>query len=264
MGKFFDSMVTIPTGSFMMGNDYKYDHSLPENVNKYYGDEQLVHRVTLSAFQIGAAQITQGQFKGVMGCNPSTFTGDDNLPVTNVGADDALRFCNMISEMEGFKNSYDEKTGKCDFTKNGFRLPTEAEWEYACRAGSTTLFCNGNTKSDLDKVGWYIGNSNGKTHPVAGKEPNAWGLYDMHGNVFEFCYDGYDQNFSYGPYTPESVTNPKGVIEYFDMRVMRGGSWFNEPCDCRSAVRSSFWTGGSEVFTGGNYCIGFRIARSLM
>ena len=250
------TMISIPAGSFMMGYDYVYDPEVDEKVNKYFPDEQPVHTVTISAFQIGATEITQGQYKAVVGENSSTFTGDDNLPVTNVSADDALKFCNMISEAAGFEPCYDEKTGKCDFSKNGFRLPTEAEWEYACRAGTQTHFNTGNKESDLDRAGWYLGNSDGKTHPVARKEPNAWGFYDMHGNVFEYCYDGYEEAALSWKSPSESVPNPRGA-EIFPSRVMRGGGWFSEPFACRSATRSRFWTGG------GNYYTGFRIARSL-
>lgn len=249
------AMVSIPGGSFQMGHNYVYDPAIPDNVNKYYRDEQPVHKVTLSAFRMSATEITQEQYKKVAGQNPSTFTGDTNLPVTNVSADAAFEFCNMLSEAAGFEPCYDPKTKRCDFSKNGFRLPTEAEWEYACRAGTTTtLFNTGNTESNLNRSGWYIRNSGGKTHPVACKEPNTWGFYDMHGNVWEFCYDGFLQDTSYGPYPAETVTDPIG-IEYHDMRVMRGGGWFSEPSDCRSSVKSCFWTGG------GNYYIGFRVVR---
>ncbi len=249
------TMVSIPAGSFRMGNNYVKDPIISDAVNKYYPDEEPVHTVTLSAFQISETEITQGRYKGVVGSNPSTFTGDDNLPVTNVGANDALKFCNMLSKTAGFEPCYDEKTGKCDLSKNGFRLPTEAEWEYACRAGTQTHFYNGNTESDLDKAGWYLGNSDEKPHPVAQKEPNAWGLYDMHGNVYEYCYDGYDRSAPVG-YPAESVTDPI-FSEKFTYRVMRGGGWFSEPSSCRSFTRSMFWTGGA------NYYIGFRVARSL-
>lgn len=250
------TMVLIPAGSFMMGHDYVNITGNVDKVNVYYSDEQPMHRVTLNAFQIGATEITQGQYKAVTGVNPSTFTGDDNLPVTNVSADEALIFCNKLSEAAGMEPCYDPKTGKCNFSKNGFRLPTEAEWEYACRAGTRTQFSTGDTEKDLDRAGWYIVNSGGRTHPVSQKKPNAWGIYDMHGNVFEFCYDGYDERYTGGNYNPESVTNPKG-IENFNLRIMRGGGWFSEPSVCRSAARSNFWTGG------GNYYVWFRVVRSV-
>jgi formylglycine-generating enzyme len=250
------AMVSIPAGSFMMGHDYVNTAGKEDRVNVYCSDEQPVHRVTLSAFQIGATEITQAQYIAVIGKNPSTFNGDVNLPVTNVSADDALIFCNKLSESAGLEVCYDPKTGKCDFSKNGFRLPTEAEWEYSCRAGTHSQFAEGNSEKDLDRAGWYLSNSGGRTHPVAQKKPNAWGLFDMHGNVFEFCYDGYDERYTGGNYTPESVTNPKG-IENFNLRIMRGGGWFSEPSACRSTSRSNFWTGG------GNYYIGFRVARSI-
>jgi formylglycine-generating enzyme required for sulfatase activity len=250
------TMVALPAGSFQMGHDYKHNRKLSEDINKYYPDEQPVHKVTLSAFQISSTEITQFTYKSYMSVNPSSFSGDENLPVTNVSADDAIKFCNKLSESAKLEPCYDEKTGKCDFTKNGFRLPTEAEWEYACRAGSSTLFNTGNTESDLDSAGWYIGNSGGKPHPTASKEPNAWGLYDLHGNVFEFCYDGFDETYSSGNYTQESVANPTGH-DNFNLRITRGGSWFSEPSDCRSAARGCFWTGGGNPYTG------FRVVRTI-
>ena len=247
------TMVSIPAGSFMMGHDYKKDPSLPDNVNRYYTDEQPIHEVLLSAFRISETEVTQAQYKAITGENPSTFEGD-NLPVTNVGATDALKFCNKLSEAAGLDPCYNEKDGTCDFSKNGFRLPTEAEWEYACRAGTSTLFYTGNTEADLDKAGWYLGNSGKKPHPVAQKEQNAWGLYDMHGNVFEFCYDGYNEALVHKSYPDESITDPTGYNN-FNYRIMRGGGWFSESSSCRSFTRSMFWTGGA------NYYIGFRVVR---
>ena len=247
-------MVSIPAGSFVMGHDYLYRSDLDDNINVYFSDEQPAHPVSLTAFQIGQTEITQGQYREITGENPSTFSGDDNLPVTNIGATEALKFCNMLSEKTGLEPCYDENTGACDFSKNGFRLPTEAEWEYACRAGTATLFSSGDTEADLTRVGWYRGNSGGKTHPVAQKEPNAWGLYDMHGNVYEFCYDGYDEAMNHSSYPAVAVQDPIN-FESFNYRMMRGGGWFSDPASCRSFTRGKFWTGG------GNYYIGFRVAR---
>ena len=248
-------MVSIPGATFDMGYLFEYDPSIPDNVNRYISDEQPVHEVTLSPYQIGKTEVTQALYERIMGENPSTFKGSD-LPVTNVGASRALEFCNSLSEASGLEKAYDPETGKVDFSKNGFRLPTEAEWEYACRAGTTTIFSTGMTAADLDRAGWYIDNSDGKTHPVAQKEPNAFGLYDMHGNVFEFCYDGYSDPPVEAAYPPQHVTDPISS-EDFNYRMMRGGGWFSEPYSCRSYTRSKFWTGGA------NYYIGFRLARSL-
>ena len=248
------TMVSIPSGTFDMGFDYTAGTVEMGSINVYYTDEQPVHTVHLSAFQMSSTEITQEQFAQILDRNPSTFTGDENLPVTNVGATEALLFCNKLSEAAGFDPCYDEGTGKCNFSENGFRLPTEAEWEYACRAGTKTHFYTGSTEQSLDSAGWYIGNSNGTTHPVAQKQPNAWGLYDMHGNVFEFCYDGYEEAQNHSTYPSGEVTDPVNS-ENFNYRMMRGGGWFSEPSACRSFTRSKFWTGG------GNYYIGFRVVR---
>ncbi|MFC1539674.1 formylglycine-generating enzyme family protein [Candidatus Latescibacterota bacterium] len=252
-------MAEIPAGSYMMGHDYEPDPSLPKNINKYYPDEQPVHKVVVKAFQLGATPVTQGQYLKLMGNNPSTFKGDDNLPVTNMGAGNVEIFCNRLSSAAGLEPCYDEDTRKSDFSKNGFRLPTEEEWEYSCRAGTQTFFYTGNIERDLDKAGWYLGNSGGRTHPVALKEPNAWGLYDMHGNVFEFCEDNWIPAMCYGKYL--TGEEPEPVYNYYhDLRVTRGGSWFDEPSICRSATRSCFcnWPWIRQ-----SYYIGFRVARNV-
>jgi formylglycine-generating enzyme required for sulfatase activity len=248
------SMVALPAGSFLMGHDYAAGNA-GDPVNRYYPDEQPVHRVTLSAFQIGATEITQAQYRKIMNANPSSVTGDD-LPVTGVSGNDAVKFCNLMSNAAGFEPCYDEKTGKCDFSKNGFRLPTEAEWEYACRAGTRSHFHTGNTLKDLDRAGWYLDNSGGKPHPVAKKAPNARGLFDMHGNVWEFCYDGFDETYSSGNYSAKPADNP-AWDKTFNLRITRGGGFFSEAAHCRSAVRGNFWTGGGNRYTG------FRVARSI-
>ncbi len=252
------AMVSVQSGSFLMGHDWKYDPALPETVNAFYPDEQPVHRMTVKAFQLGKTPVTQAEYAKIMGANPSFFTGDDSLPVTNIGPFEIRAFCNKLSLAAGLAPCYDEEKKTCDSSKNGFRLPTEAEWEYSCRAGTTTLFNTGNTERDLDKAGWYLGNSGGKTHPVGKKAPNPWGLYDMHGNVFEFCEDDWNPSLCYGRYLPEGA--PKPTFNYYhDMNITRGGSWFSEPSVCRSATRSCFcgWKAIQDC-----WYVGFRLARN--
>ena len=251
-------MVPISAGSFTMGHVYEKDLTTPDNINVFYADEQPAHKVTLNSFQLGETQITQGQYKEIIGSNPSTFAGDDTLPVTNIGPHEIMIYCNKLSQNSGLEPCYDEKQMKCDFSRNGFRMPTEAEWEYACRAGTSSHFYTGNTENDLKRAGWYLGNSGGKTHPVAQKEPNAWGLYDLHGNVFEYCDDDWNPSMSYGKYMTEHDIVPT-FHYYHSLNITRGGSWFSEPSVCRSAARSCFcsWKGINQ-----SYYMGFRIARS--
>ncbi|MDP2984010.1 MAG: formylglycine-generating enzyme family protein, partial [Candidatus Latescibacter sp.] len=214
-------MVSIPTGIFQMGS------------NDGDSDEKPVHSVTLSAFEMSATEITQGQYKAVIGSNPSRFTGDDNLPVEVVSWNEAVAFCRALSQK----------------TVGEFRLPTEAEWEYACRAGTTTKYNLGDSESDLARAGWYHGNSGRKTHPVGQKTPNAWGLYDMHGNVWEWCNDWY------GSYSLESAANPTGA-NIGSERVTRGGCWGNDlEGFCQSAQR------GFSDPAGMHFGRGFRVIR---
>jgi formylglycine-generating enzyme required for sulfatase activity len=231
------TMAVIPSGSFMMGSDWMPEEGVPETLNAFYPDEQPVHRVEVKAFRLGVVTVTQEQFEAVMGYNPSTFKGSD-LPVTNTGAGEVEKYLNGLSRRAGLEPVYHDKTRAADVSKNGFRLPTEAEWEYACRAGTSTRFHTGDTEADLARTGWYLGNSGRRTHPVGQKEPNAWGLYDMHGNVFELVEDDWNPSMAYGRYLPEG-SNPT-YNYYHDMRIARGGSWFSEPSVCRSAARSCF------------------------
>jgi len=188
-------LVRIPRGKFMMGS--------PDSEQDRHPDEGPQHEVTISKpFYLGLTEVTQTQYQAVMGANPSQFKGPTN-PVESVSWDDAVLFCRKLSE----------KTGKT------FRLPTEAEWEYACRAGTRTRFSFGDSESILGDYAWWGGNSGGKTHPVAQKKPNAWGLYDMVGNVWEWCADWY------GTYSSGASTDPQGNIPD-GHRVVRGGSWW--------------------------------------
>ncbi len=251
------TMVTIPAGTYRMGHDYKEDPSIPAHINVYFPDEQPVHEEHVAAFQIGATTITQAQYERVMQVNWSSHKGAD-LPVTNLGPFEIRTFCNRLSRAAGLVPCYDESTGACDASKNGFRMPAEVEWEYACRAGTGTMFYTGNTEADLARAGWYRGNSGGKPKPVGLQEPNQWGLHDMHGNVFEFCEDDWIPAMSYGRYLPKGER--RDFHYYHSLNVVRGGSWFSDPAVCRSATRSCFcsWKNINQ-----SYYIGFRVARGM-
>jgi formylglycine-generating enzyme required for sulfatase activity len=198
----------IPAGVFKMG-------SPPDEKGRQ--DDELQHVVKLThAFRIGVTEVTQAQWEAVMGYNRSNFKGAD-LPVEKVSWRDVVAFCEKLSEKEG-------KT---------YRLPTEAEWEYACRAGATGAFSG---TGNIDDMAWYETNSEEQTHPVTTKKPNAWGLYDMHGNVSEWCSDYYEPDY------PEvTVADPTGPTDG-KYHVVRGGSWGRFVRSCRCAARSSFPT----------------------
>ncbi|OEU82495.1 MAG: hypothetical protein BA865_14325 [Desulfobacterales bacterium S5133MH4] len=226
--------VLIRAGSFMMG-------SQPNEAGR--GDDERQHMVILTKeFYMGVTEVTQGQWRKVMGNNPSHFREcGDNCPVEFVSWYDCQEFVRRLNRMEG---------------GNKYRLPTEAEWEYACRAGSTTAFANGGITEtgcgydpNLDAMGWYCGNSDKKPHPAAQKKPNAFGLYDMHGNMWEWCEDWY------GTYPPDLVTDPTGPSSGSG-RVIRGGGWHEDAVDCRSAIRVSL-SEGSRAGT-----LGFRLVRT--
>lgn len=227
--------VYIAPGTFMMGS--------PSNESGRLNYEKQ-HRVTLTkGFYMQTTEVSQGQWKAVMGGNLSEFKScGDECPVEQVSWNDVQQFIRKLNQREG---------------SGTYRLPTEAEWEYAARAGSDAAFANGGISelkcgfdSNLDAMGWYCGNSNSKTHPVARKQANSWGLYDMHGNVYEWCQDWY------GDYPSNSVTNPTGPSGG-SYRVRRGGSWDDSAKDCRSAFRYRLSPGNRS------YLLGFRLVRAI-
>ncbi len=199
-------MVLIKAGRFTMGS--------PGTDPDRDDDELPQHPVTLTYdFYIGKYEVTQAQWEAVMGSNPSTFPGRPDNPVDQLSYRDGLEFIRRLNQ---------KYMGK-------FRHPTEAEWEYACRAGTTTRFYWGGDAGAIDSYAWYVGNTS-ETMPVGSKRPNAWGLYDMAGNVFEWCSDWS------GPYPVAEQTNPPGPA-YGSYRILRGGSWFHDAVLCRSASR---------------------------
>jgi len=216
--------VWIPAGKFKMGS--------PDDEKDREANEGPVHLVTITkGFWLGKYEVTQEQYEQVTGKNPSEFKDAKN-PVEKVSWDDAKGYCESVSK----------RTGK------PVRLPTEAEWEYACRAGTTTKYNTGDDESDLSKAGWFNQNSGKTTHPVGDKKPNAWGLYDMHGNVWEWCQDWN------GDYPSGKVTDPLGPASG-SYRVIRGGSWGSGARHCRVAHRSGSPPGPSSY-------LGFRACLS--
>ena len=209
-------MVVIPAGSFEMGGTGS--------------DEIPVHRVTLRSFSMGKTEVTQGQWRAITGSNPSHFSNcGDNCPVEEVSWDDAKLFISRLNA----------KTGRT------YRLPSEAEWEYACRAGSREEYCGSNR---VDDVGWYSGKA---TNPVAGKQANAWGLHDMSGNVWEWTEDCWNRNYSSAP-TDGSAWTAGDCSQ----RVVRGGSWSGVPQNLRAALRFGSTSANRDVING------FRVART--
>ena len=198
-----------------------------------FNDEKPQHHVRITRpFYLGVYEVTQGQYQAVAGENPSNFKGADNLPVEQVSWLAAVEFCNQLSEREGRRPYYGIAGGAVTITGgNGYRLPTEAEWEYACRAGSPTDFGVGD--GSREDWAWFNMNSAGKTHPVGEKQPNAFGLFDMYGNVLEWCSDYFDQGY-YRQSRPDDPTGPARA----SYRVIRGGCWDYPARFTRSTYRS--------------------------
>jgi formylglycine-generating enzyme required for sulfatase activity len=247
----------IPAGSFMMGSPdgqaEKGQDQSPAAEEPGRDSDELQHEVKITKpFYLGKYEVTQAQWQRVMGSNPSRFKGSDR-PVEHVSWDDCQAFCEKLCRLGGLPSG-------------SFRLPTEAEWEYACRARTTGAYAGTGNLDEMgwhagagmeskeskpeavagkaDEMGWYTGET---TRPVGLKQPNAWGLHDMHGNVWEWCQDWYD-NYSDGP-----ATDPTGPLSW-NKRVVRGGSWGSPASSCRSAYRFRY-------LPGFRYClVGFRVA----
>jgi formylglycine-generating enzyme required for sulfatase activity len=222
-------LVLIPPGEFMMGPAVGDSGA--------FSDEQPQHKVRItSPYYLGATEVTREQYERVTGKKPSRFLGDLRLPVEQVSWEDAVDFCHKLSAKEG----------------DTYRLPTEAEWEYACRAGTTTPWNCGAAEFELAAHAWYQENSDGQTHPAGLKKPNAWGLHDMHGSVSEWCLDWYDAGY----YLASPTEDPAGPAAGSD-RVSRGGSWLSVRWACRSASRSR------HAPTTPDHYRGFRVARTI-
>ncbi|TRU49935.1 MAG: serine/threonine-protein kinase pkn1 [Microcystis aeruginosa Ma_QC_Ca_00000000_S207] len=216
-------MVSLPAGKFLMGSSESDSEKPP-------------HQVKVNSFAIGKYPITQAQYEAVMGNNPSRFQNNPQNPVEQVSWNDAQAFCQKLSQI----------TGKT------YRLPTEAEWEYACRAGTTTRYYFGDDDNQLGNYAWGSENSNDTTHPVGQKKPNAWGLYDMSGNVWEWCEDDWHDSYKNAPDDGTAWIDNDNRSQ--SPKCLRGGSWRYFPFSCRSAYRDWFDPVNHYVI------LGFRVA----
>jgi len=214
-------MIKIPGGWFEMGS------------RTGSPDESPVHKVWVSPFWMDRYEVAQEQFKKFQLSDPSHFKNPKN-PLEQMNWTDAAIYCNQRSRAESLEICYDEETWDCNFQANGYRLPTEAEWEYACRAGTSTDYMFGNDRRKLKEYAWFAENSFGSTHPVGQKKPNPWGLFDMYGNVAEWCNDFYSENY----YQKSPKEDPKGPARGNE-KVLRGGAWNSTAQSCRSSYRAS-------------------------
>jgi formylglycine-generating enzyme required for sulfatase activity len=242
--------VFVEGGTFQMGSNNGSDNEKP------------VHTVTITGFYMGKYEVTQKEWTAVMGSNPSRFKGD-NLPVERVSWFDAVEYCNRLSERERLTPAYtisgleNNRTVRWNRNANGYRLPTEAEWEYAARGGNGSpgnyIYAGSNT---VDEVAWYSGNSGESTQDVGTRKPNGLGLYDMSGNVKEWCWDWYDANY-YRNSPQNDPIGPGARPSSESHRVVRGGGWYFSAGGSNAAYRDHDYPGGQGGFT-----LGFRVARN--
>jgi len=242
-----EGMVFVQGGTFEMGDHF----------NEGSSDELPVHEITLNSFYIGQYEVTQGEYESVMGSNPANGYGvGENYPIYNVTWYDAVEYCNVLSIQYGRTPCYDLSDWSCDFSANGYRLLTEAEWEYAARGGVNWTddyrYSGCHEESDLVDYAIYISNDPGHTEVVGSKLPNQLDIYDMSGNVYEWCNDWYSSDY----YSSSPADNPTGP-DSEAYRITRGGGWLLNANSCRVANRNSVNPSSSY------YGMGFRILRAL-
>ncbi len=243
------AMVFLPGGEFLMGT------------SQGNADEGPVHKVRISSFMMDQFPVTHEMFRQAQLPDPSRWQDNPQGPVERVRWRDAKQYCNERSLLEGLKRCYNEKTMEwdCDYSANGYRLPTEAEWEYACRAGRDGPYDFG-PPDKLPQYAWFADNADRRTHPVGQKKPNLWGLYDMYGNVCEWCEDVYSPAYyeQSAPVDPHGPPSPGKDVK----RVLRGGSWNASAAMCRATFRQGQRTGDTDACFFTDFC-GFRCVRRV-
>ena len=234
------SMMELPAGTFLMGS--------PDEDDMADESEKPQHLVKVSAFRIMRTPVTVALYSYVMRTDGDNDTAEEQaqLPMTDINWEQAVKLCNRLSEKTGYTPCYYQRFGRwrCNWRANGYRLPTEAEWEYACRAGTQTRYSFGDDPAQLDRYAWLTDNSSSQLQSVAQKLPNPWGLYDMHGNVWEWCWD------YYGDYSTKQRNNPTAPRKGNYRRVLRGGSFDYPPTSLRSASRDWFHPKGWHLRNG--------------
>jgi len=236
-------MIQTPGGWFTMG-DKKGDI------------DEIPHKIYVNSFCIDRYLVTQEEYEKVMGENIARWKGKRN-PVEQVRWSDAVNYCNTRSSQEGLQPCYDTETWECNFDVKGYRLPTEAEWEYVCRAGTESRYTFGDNPNKLKIYAWLKENSGGRPRSVGQKLPNPWGIFDLYGNVWEWCNDFYKVDY----YQESPEKNPKGP-KFGDNKVLRGGSWDSDANQCRSSYRYNEVPGYTDICFG--YDIyGFRCVKDL-